>query len=140
ISDSIVHRIETAGDQLEMIVNTSRTLTLEQKIPQAQANNPEIVELLPLSPTQIQVFAKKPGVTQINLWTQDEKIHTVDVSVIGDAQELNRALQTSYPDAELRVIPLSNSVIVSGHVNDPRHINGIIEIAQDYYPRVINQI
>ena len=55
-----------------MIVNTSRILTLDQKIPQAQVNNPDILDLAPLSPTQVQISAKKPGVTQVNLWGEDK--------------------------------------------------------------------
>ena len=56
-----------------MTVNTSRILTLDQKIPQAQVNNPDILELTPLSPNQVQVSAKTPGVTQVNLWGEDQK-------------------------------------------------------------------
>ena len=53
--------------------------------------NPEILELTPLSPTEIQVFAKKPGVTQVNLWDENERIYTVD--------GLLKQLETSYAEA-----------------------------------------
>ena len=59
---SIIHKIQAASERMEMIVSTSRILTLDQKIPQAQVNNPDILDLVPLSPTQVQVSAKKPGV------------------------------------------------------------------------------
>ena len=71
-----------------MTVNSSRILTMDQKIPQVQVNNPDILEITPLSPTQIQVAAKKPGVTQVNLWGENKQIYTIDVTVIGDAREL----------------------------------------------------
>ena len=67
-----------------MTVNTSRILTLDQKIPQVQVNNPEILDLTPLSPNQVQVAAKKPGVTQVNLWGENKQIYTVDVTVVGE--------------------------------------------------------
>ena len=69
----IVHQIQAATERLEMTANTSRMLTLDQKIPRAQVNNREILELTPLSPNEMQVFAKKPGVTQINLWNEDNE-------------------------------------------------------------------
>jgi pilus assembly protein CpaC len=87
-SPPIVHHIQAATERLEMTANSSRMLTLDQKIPRAQVNNREIVELTPLSPNEIQVFAKKPGVTQINLWNEQNQIHTLDVMVFGDAREL----------------------------------------------------
>ena len=64
---SIVYKVHSASERLEMTVNTSRILEMDQKIPQAQVNNPDILELTPLSPTQIQVSAKATGVTKCNL-------------------------------------------------------------------------
>ena len=61
-SASIIHRINSDNERQEMTVNTSRILTLERKIPQAQVNNPDILSLTPLSPTDIQLAAKKAGV------------------------------------------------------------------------------
>src|SRR4051812_9626295 len=88
----IVHKVEAPSERLEMIVNTSRILTMDQKIPRAQVNNPEVVQLRPLSPTQVQISAKKPGVTEINLWNDTEQVHSVDVIVYGDARELEMLL------------------------------------------------
>src|SRR4051812_33242800 len=39
----IIHKVDAAFDRLEMVVNSSRILTLEQQIPRAQVNNPEIM-------------------------------------------------------------------------------------------------
>ncbi len=136
----VIFNVDEANDRLEMIVNTSRILTLEGRIPQAQVNNPEVLELTPLSPTQIQILAKKPGVTQVNLWDEQNQIRTVDVIVFGDAQELEMVLQSQFPKSSLKVIPLANSVIVSGFVDRPDIVNRIVAIAEDYHPKVINNI
>ena len=47
----------------------------------------------PLSAEQIQVSAKKAGVTQVNLWDEDNNVYTVDVLIYGDVRELELALQ-----------------------------------------------
>jgi pilus assembly protein CpaC len=137
---SLIHEVHAPKERLEMTVNTSRILSLDKKIPQAQVNNPEILELTPLSPTQIQVFAKKTGVTQVNLWGEGEKIFTVDVIVYGDAQELSMLLQSQFPNAALKVIPVSNGVLISGYVDQPEHVGRIVQISEEYYPNVINNI
>lgn len=139
-ASSLMHRVSAPSERLEMTVNTSRILTLDQKIPLAQVNNPEILELTALSPNQIQILAKRAGVTQVNLWDEQNQIHTVDVIVYGDAQELTLLLQSQFPTASLKVIPLSNSVLISGVVDDPNHVQRIVAIAEDYYPRVQNHI
>lgn len=139
-STPIVHRISAATERMELTANTSRLLTLDQKIPRAQVNNREIVELTPLSPNEIQVFAKKPGVTQINLWNEQNQVHTIDVMVLGDARELSMLIRTEFPHASIRVRPLAQSVVLSGFVDRADHVSQMIRIAEDYYPKVISQI
>ena len=131
---SIVYKVHKATERLEMTVNTSRILTMDQKIPQAQVNNPEILDLTPLSPTQIQISAKATGVTQVNLWGEDKKVSTIDVIVFGDARELQLILQTTFPNAALKVVPVANSVMISGFVDKPEYVERIIRIAEKYYP------
>jgi pilus assembly protein CpaC len=136
----IVHKVESPTERLEMIVNSSRILTMDQKIPRAQVNNPDIVQLRPLSPTQVQISAKKAGVTEINLWSESEEVRSVDVIVYGDARELDMLLKSHFPHASLKVYPTANSVVISGNVDKPEQVNQIISMAQDYYPKVINLI
>ncbi|MBX3411834.1 MAG: pilus assembly protein N-terminal domain-containing protein [Pirellulales bacterium] len=139
-NQAILFNVGHAPERLEMIVNTSRILTLDSKIPQAQVNNPEVLEVTPLSPTQIQVFAKKAGVTQVNLWDEQQQIHTIDVIVFGDARELAMLLETQFPNAALKVVPTANSVVISGYVDNPEDVGRIIQVSEDFYPKVINNI
>jgi pilus assembly protein CpaC len=136
-SPAILHKVTGATERQEMTVNTSRILTLDLKIPQAQVNNPEILELTPLAPNQIQVFAKKTGVTQVNLWDENQRVYTIDVIVFGDAQELSMVLRTEFPDAALRIRPVSNGVLISGFVPEAEQVSSIVRIAEEYYPKVI---
>jgi pilus assembly protein CpaC len=137
---NIVHKIEAANERLEMVVNTSRILTLGEKIPQVQVNNPDVVGVEPLSETQVQLFAKKAGVTQVNLWDENNKVHTLDLVVFGDSQELQFLLESQFPNSSLKVFPLANSVVISGYVDELGQVDRITEMAKDYYPKVINNI
>ncbi|MGA2061627.1 MAG: pilus assembly protein N-terminal domain-containing protein [Thermoguttaceae bacterium] len=137
---SINFAVKSSNERMEMNVHSSRIITVGQKIPQAQVNNPDILELTPLSPTQVQVSAKTAGVTQINLWGEDQKLFTIDVIVYGDAQELKMLLRSQFPNAALTVIPVAGSVLISGFVDKPEHIDRIIRIAEEYYPKVINNM
>lgn len=136
----IEYKVTGNHDRIEMVVNSSRHLVMDKKIPQAQVNNPEILSITPLSANKVQISAKKPGVTQINLWDEDEKVHSIDVIVFADAQELTELLRWQFPKAQLRVIPLANSVVITGYVDDPAMVSRIIQIAEDFHPKVLNQI
>jgi len=133
-------KVEKASQRLEMTVNTSRRLTLDKKIPEAQVNNPEVLEITPLSPNTIQVSAIATGVTQINLWDEDRKVYTVDVIVYADVQELDMKLKALFPHASLKVIPVGEGVLIAGYVDQPEHIDLICRVAEEYYPKVINNM
>ena len=79
--------VSAAVQRLDMAVNTSRMLTLDHVFPRAQVTNPEVLEIHPVSPNQMQVFAKKTGVTQINLYDQQNRVRTLDVFVNANVEE-----------------------------------------------------
>ena len=139
-SPSLHFQVQGPTQRMEMIVNSSRILTMDMKIPRAQVNNPEVLRLVPLSATQIQVSAIKSGVTQVNLWDEDDQIYTVDVMVYGDARELEMLLKSEFPTAALKVRPLASSVFITGFVPRADMVSRITQMAEDYYPKVINNI
>lgn len=143
---TVIRKLQNASEKMEMIVNTSRIITLDKPIPQAQVNNPKLLTLTPLSPKQIQMSAKKPGVTQVNIWSDDGQIYTIDILVIGDAQDLRAMLQTNFPSSSLKVVPVGQggegggSVFISGYVDQPENVTQVTQIAEQYYPKVINNV
>jgi pilus assembly protein CpaC len=139
-SGQVEYVVTRTSQRLEMVVNTSRILTLDKEVPRAMVNNPDVVRVVPLSPNKVQVSALKPGVTQVNLWDDDGNLYTVNLIIIGDAQELDMLLQSEFPQASLRVRPLATSVVLSGRVDRSEDVSRIVRMAEDYYPKVINNI
>ncbi len=133
-------KVTQPSQRLEMIANSSRILKLDYRVPRLMVDDPSVVRAAPLSPDQIQVSALKAGFTQLTVWDEQGEVRTVDIIVLGDARELENLLAAEFPQATLRVRPLPNSVIVSGHVPQPDMVHRVITIAEDYYPKVINNI
>lgn len=141
---SVQFRVTGATQRLEMIVNTSRILTLDFDAPRMLVNNTQLVRATPLSPNQIQLSALQPGITQINIWDRDGQVRSLDVVVTGDARALQDLINSEFPSAAVRVRPSNGtaqgSVILSGFVPNPNMVNRIVLIAQDFYPNVINNM
>ena len=136
----VTFRVTGAASRMEMIEHTSRILTMEHKVPRVLVQNPEIVTATPISPTQVQISAQKPGVTHLNLWDEEGQVRTVDILISPDGRELEQLLAVEFPDAALRVRPLKNAVVVSGYVPSAQMVSRVQRIAEDYYPTVINNI
>ncbi len=109
-------------------------------IPQVLVQNPELVTATALTPTKVQVSAKKPGVTQINLWDEKNEVHTIDVLVFGDARALMALLNAEFPGASIRVRPVNNGALVSGFVDRPEDLERIRALAEEFYPKVLMNI
>lgn len=136
----VIRNITEPTQRLELTVNTSRILTLEKRIPKMVVNNPELVSVTPISANQVQIAAKKPGVTQINLWDEDDQVYTIDMMIYGDVRELDMALQRLFPESSVKVIRLTNSLVLEGFVERPEAVSPIVRLAEDYAPKVVNNI
>ena len=140
VAQPVTFSIDGPTQRLEMVVSTSRILTLEHKIPRLLVANPEVVRATPISPNQVQLSAVKPGVTQLNVWDESQNLYTVDVVVTPDGRALQMLIKSEFPDAAVRVRPLAKSVYLTGYVPSPAMVNSIVRIAEDYYPKVVNNM
>jgi pilus assembly protein CpaC len=137
---ALVFKVQSANDRLEMTVKDSRVLTMDQKIPQAEVANPEILELTPLSPNQIQIWAKAPGVTKVNLWDEQKRVSTIVVTVYADVLQIEAALHNLFPTAALKITPVNSAVAIAGHVEDAQQIERIVRVAEEFAPKVLNHM
>ncbi|MBC7856038.1 MAG: pilus assembly protein N-terminal domain-containing protein [Pirellulaceae bacterium] len=126
------------SERMTMIVNTSRIVEFPFEVPKMLVNNPDLVRVVPLSPKSIQVSALKQGTTQLNVWSSDDAITSIDIVINGDVQELEGVLKTEFPDSALRLRTLNSSLHISGFVPKAESVSQIVRIAQDYFPNVIN--
>lgn len=139
---AVVQKINSTHTKVEMMVNGSRILKMDAPIPRAQVNNPELLAFTVLSENEVQIHAKKAGITTVNLWDQTNKEpYTVDVIITGDVRELAGLLKSQFPTASIKLYPTESSTLVlSGYVDRSDYVNTIMKIAEDYYPKVINNM
>ncbi|HEY1783959.1 MAG TPA: pilus assembly protein N-terminal domain-containing protein [Pirellulales bacterium] len=139
-NSDLIHPIRSDQERVNMTVNSSIILMMESNIPRVQVANPELLTLTPLSARQVQVHAKKTGMTKVTLWDEDNRVFSVDISIYGDTRELTELLQAEFPGAAITVRPTAAGVVLGGFVDRADDVNRIVTMAQDYYPKVINNI
>ncbi len=137
---NVIRNITQSNERLELTVNSSRILTLEKRIPRMVVNNPELLSVNALSANQVQIAARKPGVTQVNLWDEEGEVYSVDVTIYGDVKELEHALQRLFPGASVKVVRLTNSLVLEGFVERPEDVSPIVRLAEDYAPKIVDNI
>jgi pilus assembly protein CpaC len=137
----VVQHITAANTRVEMTVNGSRILKLDAPIPRAQVGNPELLAFTVLSENEVQIHAKKSGITTVNLWNDKDEVYTVDVIITGDVRELAGLLKAQFPTASIKLYPTqASTLVIYGYVDRPDYVNTVMQIAEDYYPKVINNM
>lgn len=134
------HPITGATEQMELTVKTSRVVSLDTRIPRFQVRDEEVLDANPVSDHKIQISAKKPGTTQVNVWDTDDKLHTIDVTVVADASPIDEILNAQLPLASLKVSPVNGNAIVSGFVTRPDDVARAVAIVEQFYETVIHNI
>lgn len=138
---SMVNRdITQTVERMDMLVKSSRILTLDSRIPRFQIHNEAILTATPISENQIQLYAKTAGTTQINLWDNDKTLYTVEVTVNPDAREVEGILSSQLPFATLKVLPVGGGAIISGSVTSVDDVDRAVAIAEQFYPTIVNNI
>ena len=86
---SVLNLSQLKEAKINLDVNSSCILTTEHEIPKALASNPKVINLVPISPTKLQLAALSPGVTTVNLWNKDGDMKTAHVVVTGSGGAFN---------------------------------------------------
>ncbi len=132
---------ESGRQAIQMVVNTSREITADHIFKRVRIQNPNVLTALPLEGgNRLQISALTTGVTQVDLLGADDSAHTIEVMVLGDVRELEAILRQQFPDANLQVVPVQQGCIVSGFVTSDEHVNHVVQIAELYFPTVINKV
>lgn len=131
----------SSSQSVEMIINSTRDVTTDEIIKEISVQNPTVVDATPVEGgNRIMLSAKATGVTQINLKTVNQTVHTIEVLVVNDVREVEAILRRAFPQANLEILPLKAGCIVRGFVSSDEHVEQVMRILEQYFASVINQI
>jgi len=139
-SDEPLYRVTSKHSRFNIVERFSKVVELNDRIKRVDGFDPETVSVTALSPNQVRVQAVKPGVTTMVLLDERGKIYQVEIFVTGDVRHLQAYISKLFPNASVEAVEVRDSVALRGWVTQPEHINEMVEIAEQFYPRVINQM
>jgi pilus assembly protein CpaC len=98
--------------------------------------NPEVADFTLISPQELYVLGKAPGVTTLMLW-QDRKLLTIyDLEVAYDTSRLKEKLHQVLPEEkDIHVLATHDSVTLSGRVSNTSSLSQTLALAKAYAPK-----
>jgi len=140
VSTDHIVTITSRRSSVEIVERLSKVIELDQKISRVDGFDPEIIEVKALAPNRVRVQAITQGVTAIVLTDADGGSWSIEVFVLGDSRHLQAVINNRFPDSAVEAYKVQDAVALTGWVSQPEHITQIVEIAEQFYPRVLNQM
>src|SRR4051794_19597323 len=126
--------------ELSVPVNKSQVLRADRAYSKALIGNPDIADIVPISPTSVYVLGKKTGTTSLTLYDRSNRlIAVVDVVVGPDVLTLKRQLSELIPGSPIAARMSNDSVVLEGMVSNAVLADRAVQIAETYAPgKVVN--
>ena len=127
---------DPAADKVTLAVSQSRTITLERPAKRVSIANPELADVVVLSPTEYYLLARDVGVTNLLVWDRETgNRSSIEVEVTHDLEGLKSRLFRLIPNQSIEVTPAQRSIVLSGTVPDATAMTTALKIAESYLTR-----
>ncbi|MFN8008931.1 MAG: type II and III secretion system protein family protein [Terriglobia bacterium] len=124
--------------QLTVIASKSVIVNTAEPIERVAVTNTEIADALVISPQQVMINGKSPGIVSLILWDRTGKSTSYDLVVEIDLSLLQHQLEEQFPTENINVSSAKGALVLSGSASDPRVVEKAIEIGGSFSTKVIN--
>jgi|GEM_PF-1216945 len=136
--------VETAlTRQLTLTVGKSVILSSPHRVKRVSLGTPEgipeIAMAMVLTPHQIYLTGKAPGVTNLTIWGMNGKLSAVmDLDVSPDISRLKEMIKKIMPEEKnIQATAAHDSITLSGVVSKWNNLNRILALAEPFFPKKV---
>lgn len=124
----------TEPKKITVPVWKSMIIETQKPVKRVSLAAPEIADVTVLSPQQVYVTGKVPGITNLTLWNEADKPFAIfDLEVLPDINRLKEKLHEMFPEEEnIRVTTTHDSITLSGTISSTTNLSQVLELAQAY--------
>jgi pilus assembly protein CpaC len=126
------------GGLLNLMANKSTVVKTRVPYKNVSISQPEIADVNLVGPSDILLTGRKPGVTQLIIWDDDERTQVIDVKVGFDLQALQEQMHAILPDSKVEITSLNGTVALRGRVPTIKAAEQAMEVAAPYAQKVLN--
>lgn len=130
---------ETAkSTRLTLTVGKSFIIESREPVKRISISSPEIADAMVLTPWQIYLTGKSPGLTNLTLWSNSNKSYSAifDIEVMPDTVRLKEKIHEILPREEnVKVTSTHDGITLTGTVSNASAVSQVMALAQTYAPR-----
>ncbi len=125
---------QSSAEALHLLVGRSLVISSPSRITRISVADPAIVDALAVSPTQVLINGKGPGVASLVIWDESGQTQTFDAYVDVDVSELTAKLDQVMPGEQVQVEARGGVVTLAGKVSSQADADRVVAIAQAMVP------
>ena len=129
---------------LQVMVGKSVILKSSVPVKQVSMADPKVADYFNISPHQIYILGKAPGITNLTLWGKSDQVIAIyDLHVKADLSQLKEQLHQVLPgETRLRVSGAPDSIILSGMVSSSASLSQAVDLVKAFAPKnkVVNLV
>ena len=137
----------TTPQRINLTVGKSTVVGSPEPVKRVSLAAPAIADAIVLTPRQIYIIGKAPGITNFTLWGLNDQVSAVlDLEVSPDISRLKEMLHKVLPEEkDIRVTATNDYITLSGSVSSTAILPQVLAIAEPYAslgeekkPRILN--
>ncbi len=125
---------------LHVLVGKSLVINLESRLRRVLVSNPNTVEAITTTPSQVVVTGRNVGTSSLILWDEAGRSRMLDVMVDLDTAALRDGIQLAFPDEPIMVQADGDRLIISGAVSNPAVMEAVMKMATSVSKTVLNSM
>lgn len=121
-------------------VGRSIVLNTQSRLRRIVVSNPNVLDTVTVSTTQVVVTAKAPGSSSLVLWDESSNARILDVYADVDVSGLRDGIRSAYPHESVQVEPEQGRVLATGSVTSKAVADDVLKMAGAYSKDVVNSM
>ena len=128
--------MDTAATYQRLTVPFNRSVIVEATVAVSRVDvvASGVVEINPISPTQLLVTGKNYGTTNVVVWDDKDQQYIFEVTVELDVVALQETIASIDPQATVEARSLLGNIVLTGTVSSAKHAARIAEVAALFMP------
>lgn len=124
--------IDEESGQIRLTAGESVALSTERPYRRISVGNPDIADVNAISPDELLLTGKKPGVTQLMVWDDEGRSQLVQVVVEYDVRGLNEQLKRVFPGTRIEASEVNGAILLRGQMQSLTEVDRAVKLAEPY--------
>lgn len=122
---------------MSMPLFKSRVISAAAPTGRVAVGNPDVADIVVISPTKLYVLGKDIGTTNMMFWGRDgTMIGTINLEIVHDLDGLKAKLHQLMPEEPIEVYSAQRSIILKGRATNVLAMNAAVRVAEGYLAQI----